>query len=252
MSLAQRKKNLVGRFLPPSGGGAGWMLTLSDMLLLLLTFFVLLISMSSFDHGLLSDVFGGPRPGSSGVLNRGTSIPIVMDPEEQFREVQERKDLAFYRRLSGPLTRLLDKLEKKLGKALLRVDVVDDNLEIEIMSDVLFGTLDDTLKPQGDEVIRQLGGFLKSWSGLLEVEVYTDNFPLQTARFHDNNVLAAWRGERLVSSLERFGIKRAKILLAAYGADRAVAVNDTPKNRQRNRRIVFRIPGWAKLVDKNG
>jgi outer membrane protein OmpA-like peptidoglycan-associated protein len=40
--------------------------------------------------------------------------------------------------------------------------------------------------------------------------------------------------------------------LAAYGADRALAGNDTPKNRQRNRRIVFRLPGWAKLVAKSG
>jgi len=252
MSLEQRKKNLAGWFLPPSGGGAGWMITLSDMLLLLLTFFVLLISMSSFDPGLLTDVFGGPRPGSSGVLNLSTSIPIVVAPEEQSREVRERKDLAFFLRLSEPLSRLLDKLEEKLGKALFRVDVIDDNLELEIMSDKLFGTLDDSLKPQGDEVMRQLGIFLEGWKGLLEIEVYTDNFPLQTARFPDNSVLAAWRGERLAGVFARLGINPAKILLAAYGADRALVVNDTPKNRQRNRRIVFRLPGWAKLVAKSG
>ena len=222
------------------------------MLLLLLTFFVLLISMSSFDQSLLTDVFGGPRPGSSGVLNRGTTIPIVVPLEEQPREVRERKDLAFYQRLSEPLSRLLDNLEQKLGKALLRVDVIDDNLELEIMSDKLFGTLDDTMKPQGEETVRQLGDFLMGWSGLLEVEVYTDNFPLQTARFPDNSALAAWRGERLANVLERFGIKRARVLLAAYGADRAVAVNDTPMNRRRNRRIVFRLPGWAHTFDKSG
>ncbi len=237
---------------PLPSSGDGWMITLSDMLLLLLTFFVLLISMSSFDHGLLSEVFGGPRPGSVGVLNRGTAIPIVISAEELQREVRPQKDLAFYRRLSEPLSRMLDVFERRLGKALLRVDVIDGNLEMEIMSDQLFGTLDDTLKNRGGETVRQLGGFLKSWSGLLEIEVYTDNFPLHTSRFPDNNVLAARRGERLVTALEKAGTKRGRVLLAAYGADRAVAVNDTPKHRQRNRRIVFRLPGWAHEVGKKG
>lgn len=250
MSLVRRKKNLRVHPLPGSGGGAGWLVTLSDMLLLLLTFFVLLISMSSFDHSMLTDVFGGPRPGSSGVLNRGTTVPIVVPLDESSRTVQERKDLVFYRRLSEPLTRLLDELEQKLGKALLRVDILDESLELEIMSDKLFGTLDDTLKPQGEEVLRQLALFLKAWHGLLEIEVYTDNFPLQTDRFPDNSRLAAWRGERLAAMLEQFGIKRARILLAAYGADRAVAVNDTPNNRQRNRRIVLRLPDWARILNK--
>ena len=244
MALARRKKIVVVRPLPSNSDG--WMVTLSDMLLLLLTFFVLLISMSSFDHGLLVEIFGEPRPGSIGVLNRGASIPV----EELRKEVRERKDLAFYQRLSEPLSRLLNDLERRLGKALVRVDVIDDGLELEIMSDKLFGTLDDTLKTQGEETVRRLGGFLKTWNGILEIEVYTDNFPLHTSRFPDNNVLAAWRGERLAEALERAGIKRTRVLLAAYGADRAVAVNDTPEHRRRNRRIVFRLPDWAHVVEK--
>ena len=250
MSLARRKKMIRVQTLPPASDG--WMVTLSDMLLLLLTFFVLLISMSSFDQGLLTEVFGGPRPGSSGVLNRGAGIPIVIPIEEVPKDLRERDDLALYRRLSEPLSRLLDVFERRLGKALLRVDVIDGNLELEIMSDKLFGTLDDTLKTQGEEVLRQFGSFLKSWRGIIEIEVYTDNFPLQTSRFSDNNVLAAWRGERLVVALAENGIERTRVLLAAYGADRAVVVNDTPKHRRRNRRIVLRLPGWLQTVEKTG
>ncbi|MCD6291994.1 MAG: hypothetical protein J7M09_00885 [Deltaproteobacteria bacterium] len=246
MSLVRQKKILRIRPVPPDS--SGWMVTLSDMLLLLLTFFVLLIAMSSFDQGLLNEIFG-TRPGLSGVLDRGTSIPLIVPAEELRKDPRERKDLAFYRRLSKPLSRLLDVFERRLGKALLRADLIDGNLELEIVSDELFGTLDDTLKPQGEEVLRQFGDFLKLWNGVLEIEVYTDNFPLQTARFTDNNVLAAWRGERLTAVLEKSGFKRSQILLAAYGADHAVAVNDTPRHRWRNRRIVFRLPGWVQTVE---
>ncbi len=233
--------------LPPAGG-EGWMITLSDMLLLLLTFFVLLISMSSFDPGLLTETFGGPKPGSSGVLSKGASVPIVVSTQSAQRPISERKDLAYYRRLSLPLSRLLDLLEQRLGKALINVDVLDGNLELEIMSDKLFGTLDDNLKPQGEEILLDLGKFLRDWSGLLEIEIYTDNFPLHTSRFPDNNVLAARRGVRLVESFTQRGFKRSQILLAAYGADRAVVVNDTPQHRQRNRRVILRLPDWVESV----
>ncbi len=227
--------------------GDGWMITLSDMLLLILTFFVLLISMSSFDPGLLTETFVGLRPGSSGVLYKGSSMPIVVSSQKAQKEILERKDLACYRRLSPALSKLLDQLEKRLGKALKNITVTDGNLELEIMSDKLFGTLDDNLKPQGREILLILGRFLQGWPGLVEIEVYTDNFPLHTARFPDNNVLSARRGARLVEALVAAGGKGAKMLLAAYGADRAVTINDTPEHRQRNRRIVLRLPDWVEL-----
>ncbi len=224
------------------------MITLSDMLLLLLTFFVLLISMSSFDPVLLTETFGGLQPGSSGVLSKGASVPIVVSAQNEPRPISERKDLAYYRRLSLPLSHLLDLLEQRLGKALVNVDVLDGNLELEIMSDKFFGTLDDKLKLQGEEILLDLGKFLRDWSGLLEIEVYTDNFPLHTSRFPDNNVLAAQRGAHLVEFFAQSGVKRSQILLAAYGADRAVVINDTPQHRQRNRRVILRLPGWVESV----
>jgi len=224
--------------------GSGWMLTLSDMLLLLLTFFVLLISMSTFDHGLLQETFGGLRPGTSGVLYRGETLPIVVD-EKRTAQVRERRDLAYFRRLSPALSRLLDGLKQNLGPALRRVQVVGDSLELEIASDRLFGTLDDNLKPDGETIVRQLGRFLRGWSGPLEIELYTDNFPLRTQRIPDNQILAALRGERLVRALTKAGLPVSRVRLAAYGPDRALVVNDTPVHRYDNRRVIFRLPGWT-------
>jgi len=241
----QRKRVVTAPF--KAVKGEGWMITLSDMLLLILTFFVLLISMSSFDPGLLTETFVGLRPGSSGVLYKGSSVPIVISSQKAQKQIMERKDLAYYRRLSPALSKLLDRLEKRLGKALINAGILDGNLELEIMSDKLFGSLDDNLKPQGEDTLFALGRFLQGWAGLLEIEVYTDNFPLHTSRFPDNNVLSARRGARLVEALVTAGSKRSQILLAAYGADRAVVINDTPQHRQRNRRIILRLPDWVEL-----
>ena len=246
-SLRKQRKRVIATSIGTIKGD-GWMITLSDMLLLILTFFVLLISMSSFDPGLLTETFVGLRPGSSGVLYKGSSMPIVISSQKAQKQILERKDLAYYRRLSPALSKLLDQLEKRLGKALVNVSILDGNLELEIMSDKLFGSLDDNLKPQGQETMLILGRFLQGWTGLLEIEVYTDNFPLHTSRFPDNNVLSARRGERLVEALVASGSKRSQVLLAAYGADRAVTINDTPQHRQRNRRIILRLPNWVALA----
>ncbi len=223
------------------------MVTLSDMLLLLLTFFVLLISMSTFNHGLLKATFGGLRPGTNGVLYRGETLPIVV-VENRAAQARERRDLIYFRRLSPALSRLLDGLKQSLGPALRRAQVVDDSLELEIASDRLFGALDDNLKPDGEMVVRQLGRFLRDWKGPLEIEIYTDNFPLRTQRIPDNQVLAALRGERLVRVLAGTGLPVSRVRLAAYGPDRALVVNDTPAHRYDNRRVIFRLPGWAEKI----
>ncbi len=221
------------------------MVTLSDMLLLLLTFFVLLISMSSFDQTMLIRTFGASSPGNSGVLQRGDSLPLVTNREKPEAERSRPRDLIYYRRLSAPLSQLLDGLERDLGKSLLRAEVVDRDLELEIAGDRLFGTLDDNLKLEGRLVLARLCEFMRSWSGIIEIEVYTDNFPINTRRFPDSQVLAARRGERLVKTLAVLGLPSSRIVLAAYGSDRACVANDTPEHRRRNRRIVFRLPRWA-------
>ncbi|MBN2706139.1 MAG: OmpA family protein [Deltaproteobacteria bacterium] len=226
------------------GCGEGWMVTLSDMLLLLLTFFVLLISMSSFDKDLLRKAFGGLLPASSGVLHRGSSLNLDV-PVEEVDGLLRLRDQNHYEKLSEPLSRLLDQLEDQLGKTGLAVEVVDQGLRLELASDQLFGTLDDDLKSQGKVALRHLEKFFRAWAGLIEIEVYTDNFPLQTARFPDNKVLAAGRGGRLTEYLVHAGFKPERFSLAAYGSDRGLVANDTPEHRRRNRRVVFHLPEWV-------
>ncbi|HDS15821.1 MAG TPA: hypothetical protein ENN66_04265 [Proteobacteria bacterium] len=228
--------------------GDGWMVTLSDMLLLLLTFFVLLISMSSFDKDLLQKVFGGLLPAASGVLNRGTSLNLDV-PVAEIHGLSRVRDLNYYEKLSEPLSRLLDQLENQLGKTGLAVEVVDQGLRLELASDQLFGTLDDDLKSQGKVALRYLEKFFRTWAGPIEIEVYTDNFPLQTVRFPDNKVLAAARGGRLTEYLIHAGFKPERFSLVAYGSDRGLVANDTPEHRRRNRRVVFYLPEWLAASD---
>ncbi|HDJ28713.1 MAG TPA: hypothetical protein ENF28_05670 [Proteobacteria bacterium] len=231
----------------------GWMVTLSDLLILLLTFFVLLISMSSMDKKVFKKMFGA-FPYSLGVLNMGGSVQslekkerLIVRPVAKSRSIA---DLAALRKLSPSLSKLLDDLEARSASACLAASVINDDLNLAIVSDFLFGTLDATMKPAGKILIAELAGFAAKQPGELIIEVYTDNFPLHTAKFSDNWILASVRGDVIARELQRQGVAESRLALSAFGPDRPQVDNDTPEHRARNRRVVMRLAGWYSSLEK--
>ena len=227
----------------PIGAGDGWMLTLSDMLLLLLTFFVLLISMSSFDRGVLEKTFGGLFPANSGLLSPGDSVDEKVLPTAS--QPQEVSSPNLNKLLAPELSRRLDSLQKLMGRAVSEIVVHGQDLRLECPSDYFFGTLDDQLKITGRQALREFAGFLRDWPGVLQVAVFTDNFPLQTEAFPDNQMLAAARLQKLLDAFAELGFNGRRIMGAAWGELRPLTTNDSPENRRRNRRINFILPDWV-------
>jgi len=231
----------------------GWMVTLSDLLILLLTFFVLLISMSSMDKKVFKKMFGA-FPNSLGVLNMGGSVQspekkesLIVRPVAKSRSVA---DLASLRKLSPSLSKLLDDLEAGSASSCLAASVVNDDLNLDIVSDFLFGTLDADMKPAGKIMIAELAKFVAKQPGELVIEVYTDNFPLHTAKFPDNWILASVRGDAIARELQGQGVAESRLALSAFGPDRPRMDNDTPEHRAGNRRVVMRLIGWYSSLEK--
>ncbi|MGC8867160.1 MAG: OmpA/MotB family protein [Elusimicrobiales bacterium] len=91
------------------------------------------------------------------------------------------------------------------------------------------------------EVIDKIFPSLKKLSQDYEiiVEGHTDNVPINTAQFASNWELSTARATTVVKYLIAKGINPSKISAIGYGEFRPVAPNDTPQNRQKNRRVVF-------------
>ncbi len=91
------------------------------------------------------------------------------------------------------------------------------------------------------EVIDKIFPTLKKLSQEYEiiVEGHTDNVPIRTAQFASNWELSTARATSVVRYLISKGINPSKISAIGYGEYRPVAPNDTPQNRQKNRRVVF-------------
>jgi chemotaxis protein MotB len=71
------------------------------------------------------------------------------------------------------------------------------------------------------------------------VEGHTDNVPIFTRQFQSNWELSTARATAVVRYLVSKGIDPRRISAIGYGEYRPVAPNDTPENRQKNRRVVF-------------
>lgn len=91
------------------------------------------------------------------------------------------------------------------------------------------------------EVIDKILPTLKKLSKDYEiiVEGHTDNVPINTPQFASNWELSTARATSVVRYIISKGIEPSKISAIGYGEYRPVAPNDTPQNRQKNRRVVF-------------
>ena len=80
------------------------------------------------------------------------------------------------------------------------------------------------------------------------VEGHTDNVPIYTKQFQSNWELSTARATAVVRYLISKGIDPTRISAIGYGEYRPVAPNDTPENRQKNRRVVFFVKTFTGKV----
>jgi outer membrane protein OmpA-like peptidoglycan-associated protein len=108
------------------------------------------------------------------------------------------------------------------------------------MSDVIFDTGQHTLKPGARERLARISGILSSHPGLtIEVEGHTDSIGNE----EQNHALSERRAATVKDFLVQQGIPAASITARGFGEARAVASNDTPEGRQRNRRVELVVTG---------
>jgi OmpA-OmpF porin, OOP family len=117
-------------------------------------------------------------------------------------------------------------------------DTDDKTLRVTLPSDALFGDDQTTLRPEAqdilDGIVRDLQGFPRA---TIRVAAYTDN---QDDPVEERNLTFAQAvavEEYLVTPLA----DGYHWIVLGYGSQNAIVANDTPENRQRNRRVEITI-----------
>lgn len=271
--MAKRKEDA-----PPAGAPA-WMATFSDLMNLLLCFFVMLFAMSNIEEDKLAafvaamnntfNIFDGGSTaiGDGMLVSNGVSQLNELDKyinstgktadsetdgeqfedfdlsdisQEQIEQFLEEKQLQANEELSEMVGEAL--AENRLGDE-VDVSFTAQYVQLSMNGALLFDSGRAELKEDAKQVLRKLGGVLERYgNGIIEIEGHTDNVPMTSGRYADNEELSSAR------ALAVFYFLREETLLdpmnlkhAGMGERVPVADNSTPEGRALNRRVEIKI-----------
>lgn len=257
--MAKRKEE-------PPKPAAAWMSTFSDLMNLLLCFFVLLFSMSTLDAAKFeqlaasfSDSFSIFSAGSTSIgegLLVGNGVMQLNELDEfmntmgkESEEVEEQEDpLTELReeqmKESEELAELIEEIiqEQNLDKE-VDVDFTSQYVSLTLNGGILFDSGKATLKPECSTVLNKIGIILEKYAkSVIEIEGHTDNVPIHTAQFADNDELSDARALAVFRYiLEHTNLNPANLKHAGRGEYVPVADNATAEGRTKNRRVEIKI-----------
>jgi chemotaxis protein MotB len=136
---------------------------------------------------------------------------------------------------------LVGDLKKEVADGQLKITQYKDRLTVDVADRILFDSGRADLKKDGKAVLKKVGEALaqNNVGKVIRVSGHTDNVPLSSgAAYPSNWELSAARATMVVRFLQEQAKLDPKALVAEGRGEYApVAPNDTPENKQKNRRI---------------
>jgi chemotaxis protein MotB len=255
---------------------ASWIVTYSDLVTLLLTFFILLFSMATIDIQKFDEIAESLRSafqhmssgGETFNSNQGKDIISLIEDtsaidinDKMFNpqtDMQEEKDVLknandqeeyeekIIKAAEEIRVQRLEKAKEEIQGMILElglsehVYVVEEQhmITFRVNSQILFDSGKADIKQAGSETLLKLGNFLNELDNEIIVLGHTDNRPINTYLFDSNWELSTKRATNIVRFLQdECHIKPSKLTAAGNGEYKPIKPNDTPENRQQNRRI---------------
>jgi len=209
MSLMKRYKGLSSRARQQAGGSGeenDWLATYGDLMSLLLVFFVLFYIFS---------VTG--------------QLPLLSEALEAYQQEKVH---------TGDITasRLDDASQISEGETII-------SIPSQVLYDLGQSDLKEAAVPYLENAVDSLKTILSADpNAQIRIEGYTDNIPIHNWRFRDNWELSAMRAISVVKYLiENHQFDPTRLQAMGYGEYNPVATNDTPLNRQKNRRVEIKV-----------
>ena len=259
--MARRKED------PPKGSPA-WMNTFADLMNLLLCFFVMLFSMSSVNEEKFEKVIASFQstfsilPGGGASIGEGELISSGISQLENFDsyynqqlcsqsdgQTEKEKDIteAYEQQELEESEDMAQQLENALSQYGIQDDVeVDFNAEyvtLNMNGALLFDSASAELRDEAYPLVNKLGKILVTYdNNIIEVEGHTDNVPIHSSKYEDNNVLSMYRALAVANYLrDTTTLDPAYIKSSGRGEYVPIADNATPEGRARNRRVEIKI-----------
>jgi len=142
------------------------------------------------------------------------------------------------------LSQVQNELERVLRTALrdgdIRMQRTNDHLTVVIAERLLFDAGSRELKPDGIEVLKQMGVLFKA-SSFKEIRVagHADKASASdgSTQYFEKLALSKARATQTVGVLKGDGVDSQSFIVEWYGDIRPIATNETEEGRQMNRRV---------------
>ena len=232
-----------------------WVISYADLVTLLFALFVVLYASSRVDTSKLAQASESMRwalhfKGEGGV----TKLALFRGPPTEGGCVT---NLGGDPMVSSQQKKLIEEARKKLEKSLkpfllrkektptVTIEVENGKLRLRLAAHRFFDPASAALRPEVLAVLDAIAAELAGSTQLIRVEGHTDDGPITSSRYRNNWDLSAARAATVVSFLEQaHGVSAARLSAAGLGSSHPLVSNDTPDNRELNRRIeiVLEVP----------
>jgi len=139
----------------------------------------------------------------------------------------------------SPVNQLMETLRANGLASRIDIKSYTNSVHLDIADSILFAPARTTLSESGITLLGELAATLNTLPWSLSVEGHTDNIPIKTAQFPSNWELSAARASSVARELIRHGVKPERVRAIGYADTRPRSSNDTPEDRNRNRRVTF-------------
>ncbi len=258
-------------------GLPAWQGTFGDLMNLLLCFFVLLFSMANMDAAKFEEIaasfssafgiFSGGEMaiGKGALIGDGvsqltelssyvTSMGLAQSGEDSDAEedaVGEKEEKELLEAAEEAQLEASQELAEKIQEALEEGDIENEvslnytsqYVQLTINGSLLFASGSAQVQESAYPVLDKVGAVLSSYAGgTIEIEGHTDNVPIHTSQFANNDELSDARALSVfyyiisVTDLDPANIKHS-----GRGEYQPVADNTTAEGRAKNRRVEIRI-----------
>lgn len=231
-------------------GAPGWMVTFSDLVTLILVFFILLFSMSQIDMIKFKAITESFREQffdfypSIVPLDQPAGIETDM-PEPNKDKETDLDDTS----LDNLLSEVQTFLDKNGMDDVILANRTDRGVVLVLQEKVLFAPGQAEVIGDTSAFLDKVGELLKKLPNLVKVEGHTDDRPMNSFRYPSNWELSAARASSVINYLiEKHQLDSNRFIAVGYSDTRPIVSNDTPENRQKNRRveIVISDPKYSK------
>ena len=259
---------------PEAKPAAGWITTFSDLMNLLLCFFVLLFSMSTVDAEKFQMVIaslqsslsimpaGSMSIGEGEMVGNGISqLPNIdvffetssgEDGDSQGGKTEETEtetDVAeqYKEQALAESEQMAEQIEQQIEAGGLQNQVeVDFNAEyvkLTLNGAILFDSAKANIREDAQPLIAKIGTILENYdSNVIEIEGHTDNVPIHSSKYENNNVLSMYRALSVADFIrDNTTLDPALIISSGRGEYVPVADNTTEEGRARNRRVEIKV-----------